>query len=139
MRVQTTKQGFRQVNEAEIYCASSAPAPLIPPRLTEIKAQHEGSIAEHALDAELTRALSSMLCILCIIARWLAWWTMNIASYSLCSSSSAGANMRAECRASWSRIWNHFRPKSVSFWAGFWVRMRPGHPWLRHGQHSSSL
>ena len=40
-------------NQTQHDCASSAPAPLIPPRLTEIKAQHEGSIAEHALDAEL--------------------------------------------------------------------------------------
>ena len=34
-----------------MYCASSAPAPLIPPRLTETKAQPESSMTEQALQA----------------------------------------------------------------------------------------
>ena len=54
----------------QYYCASSAPAPLIPPRLTETKAQHESSITEQALEAELLLApsTSSTLCILCEIS-----------------------------------------------------------------------
>ena len=39
------------------YCASSAPAPLIPPRLTETKAQHESSMTEQALEAKLQSEL----------------------------------------------------------------------------------
>ena len=49
------------------YCASSAPTPLIPPRLTETKAQHESSMTEQALEAELLLAptTSSTFCMLC--------------------------------------------------------------------------
>ena len=56
-----------QVQAAAAHCVSSAPTPLIPPRLTENKAQHEGSIAEQALEAELLLASSSMLCVCALL------------------------------------------------------------------------